>query len=77
MSEKRQDHDDEQNEPYAAGWGIAPASAVGPPRQRAQECQDQNYDQDSSEHGLFLSSEFPSKFHIQGARSEVRISAPG
>src|SRR5260370_1517736 len=49
-SEKYENDDNQQRETYASGWDVAPLPAVRPPRQRAQECQDQKDHQDSSQH---------------------------
>jgi hypothetical protein len=53
-SEKNENDNDEESETYAARGDIAPLSAVGPPRQRTHERNNQKDDQDSCKHCLLL-----------------------
>src|SRR3954451_15917267 len=48
-TEQNQNQNDDQNEPDAAGRVNAPAAAIGPRRQGAEEDENQNNDQDRSE----------------------------
>lgn len=48
-SHQNQDQNDDQNESDAAGRVNAPAAAIGPCRQSAEEDENQNNDQDRSE----------------------------
>jgi hypothetical protein len=48
--EKYENDDNQERETYASGWDVAPLPAVRPPRQSAQERQDQKDHQDSSQH---------------------------
>src|ERR1051326_5972652 len=50
-SQQRQDDDDHQDEPEHAARSVAPAAAVRPGRERADQQQDQNDDQNGGAHG--------------------------
>src|SRR6266699_3516711 len=41
-AQKDEDENDDEDQPEAAGWIVAPAGAIGPRRQRADENQDQD-----------------------------------
>jgi hypothetical protein len=52
--EKNENDNNQESDTYASHGGIAPLSAVRPPRQRTHERQDQKHCQDSSKQCLLL-----------------------
>jgi len=74
---KKQNHNDQKHQSQAAGWKVAPVSAMWPARQRAEECQYQNHNQNGSKHVLFLTISGPRDlFRVRSNQCRVTHQCP-
>src|SRR4029079_10460468 len=56
FSEQEQNEEDNEDQSDHARWTIAPAAAIGPRRERAEQDQDQDDDENGRKHGASLGS---------------------